>query len=147
MGKINIEQHEVTDYNIIQYLKIGYNELINMVNQESPKTDKKQYAVLSNDWDLRFNSGSMKSLYNKKWRKFRHYRTKNARDRAIVMLNHHYKSIDHRIKFIAEESFAEHKQAPGASDRSVFSPIILGSLVKRASCLINPHINSEVEGV
>lgn len=62
---------------------------------QSPKTDEKPWGIESNDWHIKFTQlYGMGWIYKDAiphWRSYKHYRTREDRDKALKDLSHRYR--------------------------------------------------------
>jgi hypothetical protein len=91
MGKI---KREVKGYEIKNALRLAFRYHIKPALQESQPSEKKVWAIECDDWYRAYNKFPWEGWFKydlPKWRKFRHYRTREARDRALKDLQKNYR--------------------------------------------------------
>lgn len=91
MGKI---KYEVKGYEIKNALRFAFRYYIEPALQESQPSKEKIWAIESDDWHRAYNKFPWNGWFGSsvpKWRKFRHYRTRSARDRALKDLQKRYR--------------------------------------------------------
>lgn len=93
MGRV---KKEIKTYEIKDFLRGAMYLHLRRALKQSPRTEQKPWAIESDDWDRAFNTFPWNGWFSgaiPKWRKYRHYKTRRARDMALIDLNKKYRYV------------------------------------------------------
>jgi hypothetical protein len=130
MGKVKLEKISSVEIKWLVFKAISSH--INGAYYESEPTRDKPYGVESNDWAYRFNQWPIQGCYKKEFRRFRHYRSRKSRDRALIDLKGSHPYLSFRVpqneEIVLERLGVLPKRACPPLQRSFWKRIFGGDL-------------------